>query len=60
MGEREPYAGVATTFDTAAELYERARPGYPERLFADLAETAGLVTGAGTGQRGAPRACRLW
>ncbi|NGM11452.1 class I SAM-dependent methyltransferase [Verrucosispora sioxanthis] len=45
MGEQEPYAGLATTFDTAAELYEQARPGYPEALFADLAETTGLVAG---------------
>jgi hypothetical protein len=28
---REPYAGLATTFDTAAELYERARPHYPQQ-----------------------------
>lgn len=54
----EPYTGLATTFDTAAELYERARPGYPQRLFADLAASAGLEgagarvleIGAGTGK----------
>ncbi|MDO3703097.1 class I SAM-dependent methyltransferase [Micromonospora sp. C28SCA-DRY-2] len=54
----EPYAGLARTFDSAAELYERARPGYPERLFADLAASTGLRTagarvlevGTGTGQ----------
>lgn len=54
---QEPYAGLATTFDTAAELYERARPGYPQRLFVDLAAWTGagpgaevLEIGAGTGQ----------
>jgi hypothetical protein len=55
---REPYAGLATTFDTAAELYERARPGYPRQLFADLAMSTGLraadarvlEVGAGTAQ----------
>src|SRR5215204_2198587 len=55
---REPYAGLATTFDTGAELYERARPGYPRQLFADLAMSTGLraagarvlEVGAGTGQ----------
>lgn len=54
---REPYAGLATTFDSAAELYERARPHYPQQLFADLAASAGLGArtrvleiGPGTGQ----------
>jgi SAM-dependent methyltransferase len=55
---QEPYEGLATTFDTAAELYERARPDYPQRLFADLAASAGmdvagasvLEIGAGTGR----------
>jgi SAM-dependent methyltransferase len=55
---QEPYAGLATTFDTAAELYERARPDYPRQLFADLAMSTGLRTagarvlevGTGTGQ----------
>ena len=28
------------TFDQAAELYDRARPGYPPELFDDLAELA--------------------
>jgi len=31
---REP---LRRTFDTAAELYEAARPSYPEELFDDLA-----------------------
>lgn len=55
---REPYAGLATTFDSVAELYERVRPGYPGQLFADLASTTGLraggasvlEVGTGTGQ----------
>jgi SAM-dependent methyltransferase len=55
---QEPYTGLATTFDTAAELYERARPNYPSQLFADLATSTGLRTagatvleiGTGTGQ----------
>ena len=55
---QEPYTGLATTFDTAAELYERARPGYPRELFDDLAAATGLQgarprvleVGAGTGQ----------
>ena len=55
--QREPYAGLATTFDTVAELYERVRPRYPAVLFDDLALSAGLAPGArvleigaGTGQ----------
>jgi SAM-dependent methyltransferase len=55
---QEPYTGRATTFDTAAELYEQARPGYPPALFVDLSAALGtraaharvLEIGAGTGQ----------
>jgi SAM-dependent methyltransferase len=55
---QEPYTGLATTFDTAAALYARARPGYPSELFDDLAASTGvrgararvLEVGAGTGQ----------
>jgi SAM-dependent methyltransferase len=55
---QEPYTGHATTFDTAAERYERARPGYPPALFTDLSATLGahaaharvLEIGPGTGQ----------
>jgi SAM-dependent methyltransferase len=52
-------------FDEDAELYERARPGYPARLFDDLVELAGLQSGArvleigcGTGQATLPLAER--
>lgn len=45
------------TFDGAAELYDRMRPGYPEALFDDLSEIARLGPGSrvlelgcGTGQ----------
>jgi SAM-dependent methyltransferase len=45
------------TFADAAELYDRMRPRYPDRLLTDLAVTAGLTAGAhvleigcGTGQ----------
>jgi SAM-dependent methyltransferase len=48
---------LAQTFDTVAELYDRARPSYPAALFDDLAELAELEAGArvleigpGTGQ----------
>ena len=38
-------AGRAT-FDEAAELYERARPGYPDQLFDDLHDLTGLGAGS--------------
>jgi SAM-dependent methyltransferase len=48
---------LRTTFAEVAELYDRARPGYPPQLFDDLVVLAGLRTGArvlevgcGTGQ----------
>ncbi|RKS69332.1 methyltransferase family protein [Motilibacter peucedani] len=66
-GASAPYEGLATTFDTAAELYERARPGYPDELFPDLAEVAGLASGArvleigaGTGQATRGLLARGW
>ncbi len=44
-------------FEQVPELYERARPGYPAELFADLVDLAGLTVdgsilevGCGTGQ----------
>jgi SAM-dependent methyltransferase len=33
------------TFDRAAESYQRARPDYPDELFGDLIEAAGLAPG---------------
>ncbi|MDQ0935322.1 tRNA A58 N-methylase Trm61 [Streptomyces turgidiscabies] len=45
------------TFDEAAQLYDRARPRYPQALVADLVRAAGLGPGSrvleigpGTGQ----------
>jgi SAM-dependent methyltransferase len=53
------------TFDEAAELYDRARPGYPAALFSDLAELVCmgpgcrfLEIGCGTGQATLPLAER--
>src|SRR5690242_18638862 len=44
-------------FDEVASLYDRVRPGYPDELFADLADVTGLGAGSavlevgcGTGQ----------
>lgn len=39
---REP---LRRTFDTAADLYDTARPSYPQELFDDLVELAGLEAG---------------
>jgi SAM-dependent methyltransferase len=54
VSERER---LRATFDEDAERYDRARPGYPSRLFDDLAELAGLgprcavlELGCGTGK----------
>jgi SAM-dependent methyltransferase len=53
------------TFDEAPELYDRARPGYPEAVFEDLATLARLRPGSrvlelgcGTGQATVPLATR--
>jgi 16S rRNA A1518/A1519 N6-dimethyltransferase RsmA/KsgA/DIM1 with predicted DNA glycosylase/AP lyase activity len=53
------------TFNTAAARYHRARPGYPEELFDDLADLARLdghsrilEIGPGTGIATAPLARR--
>ncbi|HEY6464117.1 MAG TPA: methyltransferase domain-containing protein, partial [Polyangiaceae bacterium] len=37
-----------TTFDEVAELYDRARPTYPDELFDDLLQIAGLHPGSRT------------
>ncbi|AKJ15366.1 methyltransferase [Streptomyces incarnatus] len=60
---------LGRTFDEDAELYDRARPGYPPELYDDLAELAGarpgsrvLEVGCGTGQATVPlarRGCRI-
>ncbi|MFE9016765.1 class I SAM-dependent methyltransferase [Streptomyces cyaneofuscatus] len=62
-------ARLARIFDEDAELYDRARPGYPPALHDDLAELAGarpgsrvLEVGCGTGQATVPlaaRGCRI-
>jgi SAM-dependent methyltransferase len=56
---------LRTTFDEAAELYDRARPTYPHELFDDLVEVAGLKArsrvveiGCGTGKATLPLAGR--
>ena len=56
---------LAATFDTRAELYERARPGYPGALFDDLATAVGdtarvLEIGPGTGQATRGLLARGW
>jgi SAM-dependent methyltransferase len=38
---------LRATFDTAAELYDRARPRYPAELFDALVEITGVAHGAG-------------
>ncbi|RZS90832.1 methyltransferase family protein [Motilibacter rhizosphaerae] len=60
-------SGLAATFDTMAEGYDAARPGYPDALFADLAGIAGLgpgsrvlEIGAGTGQATRGLLARGW
>ncbi|MFJ3970993.1 class I SAM-dependent methyltransferase [Streptomyces parvus] len=60
---------LSRTFDGDAELYDRARPGYPAELYDDLADLAGAVPGSrvleigcGTGQATVPlagRGCRI-
>lgn len=67
--EESRRALLAHIFDEDAELYDRARPGYPPGLYDDLAELAGagpgsrvLEVGCGTGQSTvelAARGCRI-
>jgi SAM-dependent methyltransferase len=56
---------LRATFDQAAGLYDRARPGYPADLVAELARLAGIAAGSrvlevgcGTGQLTVPLAER--
>jgi SAM-dependent methyltransferase len=66
QGDRER---LRSTFDQAAELYDRARPRYPPALFEDLAKLTGigpgsrvLEIGPGTGQATVPlaeRGCQI-
>lgn len=56
---------LRTTFDSAAELYDRARPTYPDELFDDLVRLTGLKArsrvleiGCGTGKATLPLAGR--
>ena len=63
------YARLRWTFDEAAELYDRARPGYPDQLFDELERLAAigpgcrvLEIGCGTGKATVPlaeRGCRV-
>ncbi|MPZ98200.1 MAG: methyltransferase domain-containing protein [Dehalococcoidia bacterium] len=60
-----PASPLRETFDAVAELYDRARPGYPAALFDDLIALAGLPDdarlleiGCGTGQATLPLAHR--
>lgn len=57
--------GLRVTFDAVADVYDRARPGYPGALFDDLATLAAigpgsrvLEIGCGTGQATVPLAER--
>ena len=36
---------LRTTFDAAADLYQQARPEYPEQLYDALVEAAGINPG---------------
>ncbi|MEV6962072.1 class I SAM-dependent methyltransferase [Streptomyces sp. NPDC051207] len=67
--EESRRARLSRTFDEDADLYDRARPGYPPELYDDLADLAGarpgsrvLEVGCGTGQATVPlaeRGCRI-
>jgi SAM-dependent methyltransferase len=57
MSQDAEHRLLRATFDQDPDLYERARPSYPARLFDDLVELAGLPAaarvveiGCGTGQ----------
>src|SRR5215207_485440 len=56
---------LRTTFDEAASLYDKVRPGYPEDLFDDIVSLSGIESGrrileigCGTGQATVPFARR--
>jgi SAM-dependent methyltransferase len=58
---------LRSTFEQAPDLYDRARPRYPDAVFDDLASLAGLSPGArvceigcGTGQASVPLAGRAY
>ncbi|MFC5652012.1 class I SAM-dependent methyltransferase [Paenibacillus solisilvae] len=42
MNSRKDYKELRKTFDQAADLYQQARPDYPEELFDDLIHVANL------------------
>ena len=63
--EESRRARLSRTFDEDAELYDRARPGYPPELYDDLMDLVGagpgsrvLEVGCGTGQATVPLAAR--
>ncbi len=63
MSDRREH--LRSTFDGTASLYDEVRPGYPERLFEDVASLSGippggriLEVGCGTGQATLPLARR--
>src|SRR4051794_28010496 len=65
MASPDHRATLRATFGEVAEIYDRARPGYPERIFDDLTEVARLGPGArvlevgcGTGKATVPLARR--
>ena len=65
MPEHRDRERLRETFGAVAELYDRARPQYPDAIFDDLAELAGLEPGSrvleigpGTGQATAELARR--
>jgi SAM-dependent methyltransferase len=65
LSAQEDPGRLRSTFDGVASLYDEVRPGYPERLFDNLASISGtgpgtraLELGCGTGQATLPLARR--